>query len=155
MVLLVGGHAGRLAPGRYIVAPQDTHPGQVLINAMQAAGFADDKLGEASGKWADVCALRGPGRRQRLSRAARAEHSSCGGLESCERAAAGALPAVFASRSRVFDRGSGCSICVAGQGGAGAESADEAGAGFLRSTLGSRAAKVPLISGDGGGKGTT
>jgi hypothetical protein len=151
MVLLVGG----LAPGRHIVAPQDTHPGRVLSSAMHAAGCADDKLGEVSGKFADVFALRGPGQRQRLTRAARADHSSCGGLESCERAAAGALPAVFASRSRVFDRGSGCSICVASQGGARAESADEAGAGFLRRTLGSRAAKVPLISGDGGGKGTT
>lgn len=54
MVLLVGGRAGGLAPGRHIIAPQDTHPGQVLISAMQAAGYADDKFGEVSGKFADV-----------------------------------------------------------------------------------------------------
>ncbi|HYQ15367.1 MAG TPA: DUF1552 domain-containing protein [Polyangiaceae bacterium] len=54
MVLLVGGRAGGLTPGRHIVAPQDTHPGQVLISAMQAAGYTDDKLGEVTGKFGDV-----------------------------------------------------------------------------------------------------
>ena len=43
-----------LAPGRHIVAPQGTHPGQVLISAMQAAGYANDQFGEVSGKFADV-----------------------------------------------------------------------------------------------------
>jgi len=54
MVLLVGGKAGGLAPGRHIVAPADTHPGQVLISAMQAAGYAEDKFGEVTGKFAPV-----------------------------------------------------------------------------------------------------
>ena len=54
MVLLVGGRAGGLAPGRHTMAPQDTHPGQVLISAMQAAGSSDDKFGEVSGKFAQV-----------------------------------------------------------------------------------------------------
>ncbi|HEX7453982.1 MAG TPA: DUF1552 domain-containing protein [Polyangiaceae bacterium] len=54
MVLLVGGRAGGLTPGRHIVAPMGTHPGNVLISAMQAAGYTDDKFGEVSGKFADV-----------------------------------------------------------------------------------------------------
>jgi len=54
MVLLVGGRAGGLAPGRHIVAPANTHPGQVLLSAMQAAGYTEDKFGEVSGKLADV-----------------------------------------------------------------------------------------------------
>jgi hypothetical protein len=54
MVLLVGGRAGGLAPGRHIIAPQDTHPGQVLISAMQAAGYTGDKFGEVTGKFGDV-----------------------------------------------------------------------------------------------------
>jgi hypothetical protein len=54
MVLLVGGRAGGLTPGRHVVAPMGTHPGNVLISAMQAAGYTDDKLGEVSGRFADV-----------------------------------------------------------------------------------------------------
>jgi hypothetical protein len=54
MVLLVGGRAGGLMPGRHVVAPMGTHPGNVLISAMQAAGYADDKLGEVNGRFADV-----------------------------------------------------------------------------------------------------
>jgi hypothetical protein len=54
MVLLVGGRAGGLAPGRHIIAPQGTHPGNVLISAMQAAGSTDEKFGEVTGKFADV-----------------------------------------------------------------------------------------------------
>jgi len=55
MVLLVGGGtAGGLKPGRHIVAPDGTHPGNVLISAMQAAGYTDDKFGEVSGKFADL-----------------------------------------------------------------------------------------------------
>jgi hypothetical protein len=54
MVLLVGGRAGGLAPGRHIVAPANTHPGNVLISAMQAAGYAGEQLGEVSGRFGDV-----------------------------------------------------------------------------------------------------
>lgn len=54
MVLLVGGRAGGLAPGRHIIAPAGTHPAQVLISAMQAAGHTGEKLGEVSGRFADV-----------------------------------------------------------------------------------------------------
>jgi hypothetical protein len=50
MVLLVGGRAGGLMPGRHIVAPPDTHPGNVLISAMQAAGYTKDTFGEVTGK---------------------------------------------------------------------------------------------------------
>jgi hypothetical protein len=48
MVLLVAGRAGGLAPGRHIVK-QGTHPGRVLISAMQAVGHTGDTLGEVSG----------------------------------------------------------------------------------------------------------
>jgi hypothetical protein len=54
MVLLVGGRAGGLAPGRHIVAPDGTHPGNVLISAMQAAGYTGDTFGEVTGKFAPV-----------------------------------------------------------------------------------------------------
>jgi hypothetical protein len=54
MVLLVGGRAGGLAPGRHIVAPADTHPGKVLLSAMQAAGSTDDKFGQVTGKLPDL-----------------------------------------------------------------------------------------------------
>jgi hypothetical protein len=48
MVLLVGGRAGGLAPGRHI-ATGGAHPGQCLIGCMQAAGYSGDTLGEVSG----------------------------------------------------------------------------------------------------------
>jgi hypothetical protein len=48
MVLLVGGRAGGLAPGRHIATNQ-AHPGSVLISAMQAAGYENDTFGEVSG----------------------------------------------------------------------------------------------------------
>jgi hypothetical protein len=54
MILLVGGRAGGLAPGRHIIAPDGTHPGNVLISAMQAAGATSDQFGEVTGKFADV-----------------------------------------------------------------------------------------------------
>jgi hypothetical protein len=54
MVLLVGGRAGGLAPGRHIIAPDGTHPGSVLISAMQAAGSTSDQFGEVSGKFAEL-----------------------------------------------------------------------------------------------------
>jgi len=48
MILLVGGRAGGLAPGRHI-ASTGTHPGKVLVSAMQAAGYDGDELGEVTG----------------------------------------------------------------------------------------------------------
>jgi hypothetical protein len=48
MVLLVAGRAGGLMPGRHIVS-QNAHPGQVLISAMQAAGYTGDTFGEVNG----------------------------------------------------------------------------------------------------------
>jgi hypothetical protein len=48
MVLLVGGRAGGLMPGRHIVS-QLAHPGNVLISAMQAAGYTGDTFGEVTG----------------------------------------------------------------------------------------------------------
>jgi len=48
MVLLVGGRASGLMPGRHIVS-QAAHPGQVLISAMQAAGYGSDTFGEVTG----------------------------------------------------------------------------------------------------------
>ena len=48
MVLLVGGRAGGLGPGRHI--PTDgAHPAQCLVSCMQAAGFTGDALGEVQG----------------------------------------------------------------------------------------------------------
>jgi hypothetical protein len=48
MVLLVGGRAGGLKPGAHLPAA-GAHPGQVLVSAMQAAGFAGNTLGEVQG----------------------------------------------------------------------------------------------------------
>lgn len=48
MILLVGGRAGGLMPGRHIVS-QQAHPGSVLISAMQAAGYTGDTFGEVTG----------------------------------------------------------------------------------------------------------
>jgi hypothetical protein len=48
MVLLVGGRAGGLAPGRHIAATGQ-HPAKVLLTAMQAVGHEGDALGEVSG----------------------------------------------------------------------------------------------------------
>jgi hypothetical protein len=48
MVLLVGGRAGGLAPGRHIDAA-GAHPAQVLVSAMQAVGRDENELGEVSG----------------------------------------------------------------------------------------------------------
>jgi hypothetical protein len=48
MVLLVGGRAGGLVPGKHI-ASTGTHPARVLVSAMQAAGVTGDRLGEVSG----------------------------------------------------------------------------------------------------------
>ena len=55
MVLLLGGRAGGLMPGRHIIAPDGTHPGNVLISAMQAAGYTSDTFGQVTGgKFAEV-----------------------------------------------------------------------------------------------------
>ena len=48
MILMVGGRAGGLAPGRHI-ALTGTHPSKVLVSAMQAAGYDGDSLGEVTG----------------------------------------------------------------------------------------------------------
>lgn len=48
MILLVGGRAGGLKPGRHIPT-SGAHPGQCLLSAMQAAGFSGDSFGEVSG----------------------------------------------------------------------------------------------------------
>jgi hypothetical protein len=53
MVLLVGGRAGGLKPGRHI-ASAGAHPAQVLLSAMQAVGHTGDKLGEVSGTVAEL-----------------------------------------------------------------------------------------------------
>jgi hypothetical protein len=48
MVMLVGGRAGGLQPGRHIPT-NGAHPAQLLVSCMQAAGYAGDSLGEISG----------------------------------------------------------------------------------------------------------
>jgi hypothetical protein len=48
MVLLVGGRAGGLMPGRHI-ATSGAHPGNCLISCMQAAGMSGDTFGEVTG----------------------------------------------------------------------------------------------------------
>lgn len=48
MVMLVGGRAGGLAPGRHIPTG-GAHPAQLLVSAMQAAGYEGDSLGEVDG----------------------------------------------------------------------------------------------------------
>lgn len=48
MVLLVGGRAGGLQPGRHI-ATAGAHPAQCLVSCMQAVGYQGDSLGEVNG----------------------------------------------------------------------------------------------------------
>ena len=48
MVLLVAGRAGGLAPAGHIVKT-GTHPGKVLLSAMQAVGHTGDTFGEVTG----------------------------------------------------------------------------------------------------------
>jgi uncharacterized protein DUF1552 len=48
MILLVAGRAGGLNPGQHIAKP-GAHPAQVLISAMNAAGYMGDTLGEVTG----------------------------------------------------------------------------------------------------------
>jgi hypothetical protein len=54
MVLLVGGRAGGLVPGRHLPTAGAVHPAQVLLSAMQAVGYAQDTFGEVSGHFAGV-----------------------------------------------------------------------------------------------------
>jgi hypothetical protein len=51
MAMLVAGRAGGLKPGSHI-ATSGAHPGQVLISAMNAVGYAPDTFGEVTGKLA-------------------------------------------------------------------------------------------------------
>jgi len=53
MVLLVGGRAGGLKPGRHIATAQ-AHPGQVLVSAMQAVGYSKNTFGEVTGNLPDL-----------------------------------------------------------------------------------------------------
>lgn len=48
MVLLVGGRAGGMVPGRHIPT-NDVHPAQVLLAAMQSVGYQQDTFGEVEG----------------------------------------------------------------------------------------------------------
>jgi hypothetical protein len=48
MVLLLAGRAGGLKPGGHIPTG-GAHPGQVLVSAMQAVGYAGTTLGEVQG----------------------------------------------------------------------------------------------------------
>lgn len=53
MVLLVGGRAGGLQPGRHLHG-NGAHPGQVLLSAMKAAGYVGDSFGDVSGAFAGL-----------------------------------------------------------------------------------------------------
>jgi hypothetical protein len=53
MILLVGGRAGGLMPGRHIDSG-GAHPGQALVSAMQAAGYAGESFGEVTGNVSDL-----------------------------------------------------------------------------------------------------
>jgi len=48
MVLLVAGRAGGLRVGGHIATAQ-SHPGQVLVSAMQAVGYTKSTFGEVTG----------------------------------------------------------------------------------------------------------
>lgn len=54
MVLLVGGRAGGLSPGRHLATGGAVHPAQVLLAAMQACGYGPDTFGEVSGAYSDL-----------------------------------------------------------------------------------------------------
>ena len=53
MILLVGGRAGGLQPGRHLPTA-GAHPAQVLLAAMQSVGFANDTFGDVSGAFTDL-----------------------------------------------------------------------------------------------------
>ncbi len=50
MVALVAGGAGGLRQGEHVVAPNGTHPAQVLISAMNTVGVPQNALGEVQGQ---------------------------------------------------------------------------------------------------------
>jgi hypothetical protein len=54
MACLIAGRAGGLRPGQHVVAA-GRHPANVILTAMQAAGYPQNSLGEVSG---DIPALR-------------------------------------------------------------------------------------------------
>jgi hypothetical protein len=53
MAMLLAGRAGGLSPGRHIPTG-GAHPAQLLVSAMQAAGYSGDALGEVTGNLPDV-----------------------------------------------------------------------------------------------------
>jgi hypothetical protein len=53
MILIVGGRAGGMVPGRHLHG-NGAHPGTVILAAMQAAGYAQDTFGEVSGAFGDL-----------------------------------------------------------------------------------------------------
>lgn len=53
MIMLVGGRAGGLMPGRHIPTA-GAHPAQLLVSCMQAAGYSGDTLGEVTGNVPEV-----------------------------------------------------------------------------------------------------
>ena len=53
MVLLVGGRAGGLKPGRHIPSA-GAHPGRVLLSCIQAAGASATTFGEVSGNMPEL-----------------------------------------------------------------------------------------------------
>jgi hypothetical protein len=54
MVLLVGGRAGGMVPGRHLATGGAVHPAQVLLAAMQAVGYSGDTFGEVSGGYSGL-----------------------------------------------------------------------------------------------------
>jgi hypothetical protein len=54
MVLLVGGRAGGLAPGRHLAAGGAVHPAQVLLAAMQGCGYSSDTFGDITGAYTEL-----------------------------------------------------------------------------------------------------
>jgi hypothetical protein len=55
MACLIAGRVGGLRPGQHVVAA-GKHPANVILTAMQAAGYPQNSLGEVNG---DIPALRG------------------------------------------------------------------------------------------------
>jgi hypothetical protein len=53
MILMVGGRAGGMVPGRHLPT-NGVHPAQVLLAAMQSVGVAQDSFGEVSGAFSDL-----------------------------------------------------------------------------------------------------
>jgi len=49
IILLVGGRAGGLVPGRHLPTAGNTYPAQVLIAAMQSCGYTQNTFGDVTG----------------------------------------------------------------------------------------------------------